>query len=331
VIYPNLRHLRCFVTVADTGSFVAAAEAVHLGQPALSQAIANLEQQIGVRLIERTSRSLALTAAGEEFLSDARRVLASVEQMMSRGSDWAQARRGRLEVLAVPSVAYRLLPALVQEFHRAHPDIEVNVHDDRDAVLRQRLDRGDGDLSILSHTGDLSVGTALPFLRDRLRVLVSVDHPLAREVQVSAQQLASEKLVLLRRGAVFRSYADTALSAVSLAQAPLEVDQTSTLTGMVEAGIGVALLPAMNCPTTALKSVRSLPLRQPDVHRIIAFVQPPGREAMPAVQRFVHLSLAVLARRPTLLPEGCELLKVSDPAVRRFLATPRREAARAAR
>lgn len=325
MIYPNLRHLRCFVAVAETGSFVAAAEAVHLGQPALSQAIANLESQLGVRLLERTSRSLRLTSAGEEFLVDTRRVLESVEQMMSRGADWAHARRGRLELLTIPSVAHRLLPTLVQEFQNHHPDVEVNIHDHRDAVLRQRIDRGEGDLAIMSHAGEALVGTALPILRDRLRVLFPAKHRFSKQDAVHAAQLADEKLILLRRGAVFRSFADAALNSVVLHQTPLEVDQTSTLTGMVEAGVGVALLPALSCPTPALRSVSTLPLAKPDVHRLIAFVQPAGREAMPVVQRFVHLSLAVLATQPGLLPEGCELLKQSDARVRKFLSSPRRE------
>lgn len=327
MISPNVRHLRAFIAIAETGSFVAAADQVHLGQPALSQAIANLEELVGVRLIERTSRSLRLTPAGNEFLIDARRAIEVIDKMMRTGQDWAHARRGRIELLCLPSMAHRVLPALVQAFQQSHPSVVMNLHDHRDAVLRQMLERGEGDLAIMTQSGDAAVGTMLPLLRDRLRVVMPAQHPLARQAGVTASQLASEPLVLLRRGAVFRSFADAVLGREVLAVPPIEVDQTSTLLGMVEAGLGIALLPALSCPSDALTSVTSRPVLRPDVHRLIGFALPPGREPMPSVQQFVRTALARLAAGADLLPEGCEFLKPVEAKVRRFLSSPRRERA----
>lgn len=320
---PNLRHLRAFVAVAETGSFVGAAEQVHIGQPALSQAIANLEKLVGVRLIERSSRALRLTPAGEEFLIDTRRALELIDKLMRTGADWAHARRGRIDLLCLPSLAHRVLPALVQSFHAAHPEVEINLHDDRDAVLRLRLERDEGDLAILTQSGDSPVGRMLPFLRDPLRAVLPARHALAASQGVSASQLAGERLILLRRGAVFRSFADAVLRSEVLAMPPIEVDQTSTLLGMVEAGLGVALLPALSCPSRALQSVTSRPVLRPDVHRIIGFALPPGREPMPAVAQFVRLALSCLASQLELLPEGCELLKPGESRIRKFLTSPR--------
>lgn len=317
--YPNLRHLRAFVAIAEAGSFVAAAEQVHLGQPALSHAVANLEDLVGVRLIERTSRSLRLTPAGEEFLIDARRALDLIEKMMRRGSDWAQVRRGKIELLCLPSAAHRLLPALVQAFTRLHPDIVLQIHDDRDAVLRRRLDQGEGDLALMTQTADAPAIRMLPFLRDPVRAVLPIDHPLAGQERVTASQLAGEQLILLRRGAVFRALADAVIGSDRLSKPALEVDQTSTLQGMVEAGLGVALLPAMSCPGAALRSVCSRPVTRPEVNRTIGFALPPSRETMPAVRQFVRMSIGQLAKSPALLPEGCQLLKPTDAQLNRFL------------
>ena len=87
-------------------------------------------------------------------------------------------------------------------------------------------------------------------------------------------QLAGERLILLRRGALLRSYMDAAISALTLAHSPIEVDQPATLTGMVEAGLGVALLPALICPKPALRSVTTRPLSRPEIFRVIAFARP---------------------------------------------------------
>ena len=318
MIYPNPRHLRAFVALAETGSFSAAAEAVHIGQPALSQAIAKLEEQVGVRLIERTTRSVRFTPAGEEFLVDVRRVLDATEQMMSRGAEWASMRRGRVELLTLPSMAYRLLPALVRDFKKEHGNVEVSVHDHADPVLRLRLQRGEGDLAIITQSEGAGAVSALPFLRDRFRVVVGAKHPFAQQRAVEASQLAGEQLILLRRGALFRSYMDAAISSLTLLQAPIEVDQPGTLTGMVEGGLGISLLPALSCPSPALRSVRSVPLTGPEVFRQIAFALPPGREPMPAVQAFVRSALAFLAAHTSKLPEGCELLPVSSQRMQKF-------------
>jgi LysR family carnitine catabolism transcriptional activator len=320
MIYPNPRHLRAFTALADTGSFSLAAEAVHIGQPALSQAIAKLEEVVGVRLIERTTRSVRLTPAGEEFLIEARRVIEAYERMMLRGTEWAHLRRGRIELLTVPSMAHRLLPALVREFTAAHDGVSIEFHDHPDPVLRQRLERGEGDLAILSQGGPVTASGLLPFLRDRFRVVLPRDHALAAREVIDASQLAGERLILLRRGALFRSYMDAVISGLPLVQEPIEVDQSGTLTGMVEAGLGVSLLPALSCPSPALRSVVSRPRTRPEVSRIIAFALPPDREPMPAVQAFVRSTFDYLAANLDKLPEGCELLPANAQRIRKFLA-----------
>lgn len=318
--YPNPRHLRAFVALVETGTFSAAAEVVHVGQPALSQAIAKLEELVGVRLIERTTRSVRLTPPGEEFLVEARRVLEANERMMQRGADWTRLQRGRVHLFSIPSVAHRLLPSLVRRFSVLHPNIDVSVHDHPDRVLRERLERGDGDLAIVTHGQSASTRVALPFLRDRFRVLLPSDHPLAAQADVDAAQLASERLILLRRGALYRSYMDMAIGRLTLAHLPIEVDQTNTLTGMVEAGLGISLLPSLSSPRPSLRSVTTRPLKRPEVFRLVAFVQPPERELMPAVQAFVRAALRSLAEDVGELPEGCDLLPVSEQRVKRFIA-----------
>jgi LysR family transcriptional regulator, carnitine catabolism transcriptional activator len=319
MIYPNPRHLRAFVALAETGSFGAAAEAVHLGQPALSQAIAKLEEQVGVRMVERTTRTVRFTPAGEEFLVDARRVLEDTERMMSRGAEWSNGRRGTVELLTLPSMAYRLLPSLVREFSKIYENVDVHVHDHADPVLRQRMQRGEGDLGIVTQNESAGAVSALPFLRDRFRVVVGAKHPFARQRVVEASQLASEQLILLRRGALFRSYMDAAINTLTLARPPIEVDQPGTLTGMVEGGLGISMLPALSCPSPALRSVTSVPLIRPEVFRLIAFALPPEREPMPAVKEFVRTALFFLSSHASDLPEGCELLPASSQRMKKFL------------
>ena len=319
MIYPNPRHLRAFVAVADCGGFGAAARAVHIGQPALSQAIANLEAQVGVRLIERTTRAVRLTPAGAEFLIDARRVLAENDRLMTHGVEWAEARRGSLVLLSIISVAHRLLPGVVRAFNAQHPAVRVEVIDVSDVVMRDRLARGEGDLAILTETSTDSGRLVLPFLKDHFRFICPADHPLAGHEHVEGRQLANEQLILLRHGAVLRTYADRVLARLKLRHSLVEVDQLSTLIGMVEGGLGVSLIPALSCPPLALRSVVSRPFTHPEVQRRVAFARATDRSPMPAVGAFVRLALQLVASGQATLPEGVEILGVSAAGLRQFV------------
>jgi DNA-binding transcriptional LysR family regulator len=157
-------------------------------------------------------------------------------------------------------------------------------------------------------------------LQDRFRVLLPAGHALATRSAIDVAQLIDQRLILLRRGALLRSYTDGALGGLGLTQPVLEVDQMATLVGMVEAGLGVAMVPALGCPSAALRSVVNRPLRRGGVSRPIAFALPLGQAPSGAVQAFVAAALSAVAGASAGLPQGCERLPVSQARLKRFLA-----------
>jgi len=311
MIYPNPRHLRAFVAVARLNSFNAAASEIHIGQPALSQAIANLEELVGVKLLERSTRSVVLTPAGEEFLIDAQHVLEENERLLSHSAQWSGSRRGKISLLSVPSMAYRLLPFILREFAKSYPDVGVAVHDHADPVLRERLARGDGDLAILTDIPHAGGAPVFPLLRDQFRFICHADHPLAAREHIGSKDLRSERLILLRHGALLRTNVEPLLGKLRLQHAPLEVDQTSTLIGMVEAGLGVSLLPGLSCPPAALQSVVSRPFDRPGLARVLGFARSPSRAPMPAVKALMDMTFSCLADQTPALPAGVSLIAPS--------------------
>lgn len=320
MIYPNPRHLRAFVAVATSASFGAAAREVHLGQPALSQAIANLEELVGVALLERTTRAVSLTPAGQDFLEDARRVLAENERLMRRGSDWASARRGTLKVLSILSVAQRLLPVVVHEFSHARESARVEVFDVPDPLLRERLSRREGDLAFISETNIGAAEAVLPFLRDPFYCVFPAAHRFAELASITSRRLAAEQLILPRRGTVLRSYVDGAVSRLELRHPPIEADHLATLVGLVEGGVGVCLIPALSCPPPALRSVLFRPLVHPKIFRRVAFARPRDQAPMPLTGSFVRLTIELLESGRLPLPIGVELIRPSPNAVDDFLS-----------
>lgn len=320
MIYPNPRHLRAFVLLAECRSFSVAASQLHIGQPGLSQAIAKLEEIVGVRLLERSTRAVRLTRAGEEFLIDATRVLGEMERLISHGSGWAQAGRGHLSLLTVPSVAHQLLAGIVLEFGSRYPNVQIAFHDHVDPILRERMAQGEGDLAVVTDPGTREYGPFLPLVRDDFRVVLPAQHPLAAQESIELRQLAKERFVLQRRSALLRALVDPALARLRLTCQPIEVNQTLTLLGMVEAGLGVSLLPGLVCPSPSLRSVVTRPLVRPSVSRVIGFVRSRERVAMPALQAFVHVALEHVETHAQALPAGVHPVRRDSAALAEFFA-----------
>lgn len=290
-----------------------------MGQPALSQAIVKLEEIAGVRLVERTTRSIRLTPAGEEFLTDARRVLRENERMIAHGSEWAHANRGHLTLLTVPSVAHRLLPAIVRQYQDLFPNVQIAIHDHPDPVLRERMNQGDGDLAVMTQSEMSKGALCLPLFRDDFLVLLPRDHRLCVQDTVTAAQLAHEQWIVQRRGALLREHIEPLLTRVKPSFKPIEVSQTGTVTGMVEAGIGISVLPGLICPGPAHTSVVTRRLQRPSVSRVLGFFRSGERAPMPAVRAFLNVALDHVRSHVDALPMGVHSLAPSSRDLTKFL------------
>ena len=319
--YPNLRHLRAFTEVARLSSFAVAAQNLHISQSAVSQAIAKLELQVGVKLIDRSNRSVALTQAGVDLLPTAQRLLDDAERILVTGAQWAGLKRGRLHLLSIPSIAHRILPAVIGLFRERFPLIEVDVSDDKDLPLRRRIEAGDGDLALLTCESGEKAFRTLPLLRDRFLIVCPRNHALTKRRQIKEADLADVTLIMLKRGAMLRSYIDGVVSHLPHSQRIIEVDQTPTLLGMVEAGLGVALISGLAGPSRALASVVTKPFfSNPEITRLVGFARPSGRMPSSAVAAFVRITLEHLQRQKGVLPNGVTLLPARSEAVAAFLA-----------
>ncbi|NAZ36887.1 LysR substrate-binding domain-containing protein [Rubellimicrobium sp. CFH 75288] len=244
----TLRHLRYLVALAETGGFGAAARAVHVTQPALSQQIAELERLLGVRLVDRLPRGSRLTRAGEAVLRRARGVLAGIADLEALARE-ADGLSGRILLGMIPTVAPYLLPDLLERL-AAHP-IELRLREAQTADLLQAVEAGALDAAVVASPvrGPLA---ALPLGEDRF-VLAA---PPGRLAALQAERLrpsaiAGEPLLLLDEG---HCLADQALEVCGLRSRPpadLGASSLGTLCGLVAGGYGLTLLPEIAVPTEA--------------------------------------------------------------------------------
>jgi LysR family hydrogen peroxide-inducible transcriptional activator len=242
----ELHQLRYFCAVAETGSFSRAAEHSHVSQPSLSQQILKLEAELGARLFDRLGRSVRLTDAGKTFLPRARAVLRELEAARGDVTEGKASVSGRISVGVIPTVAPYFLPPILTGFSKHFPEVAVSIVEEITPVLLERLRAGALDLAVLALPVRGNEFESLPLLTEPLFAALPKKHKLARRSALSLRDLRKEPFLLLRDGHCFRENAVAACDRARVSpQVVFESGQFSSLLGLVGAGMGISLVPAM--------------------------------------------------------------------------------------
>jgi LysR family carnitine catabolism transcriptional activator len=266
----NLRHLRAFVAVADKGSFVAASETLHLSQPALSQIIRHLEEEIGDRLFVRTTRRVHLSTLGMSLLPQARHLIRQFDATIGDLKDVAARRRGRVMVACLPSVTYRLMPRVVATSKRLHPGMNVIVHDSNLKGVIDAVKSGAADLGIGSLPPAEAELESIAVARDQMQAVFPRDHPLAELEEVRWTDLQRYPFVAMTYETGIRKLVDEAVETSNVTlDIVAEVSNLSTVNGMLEEGIGISALPGLAAPADNHPLLIHRPLVKPVVERRI--------------------------------------------------------------
>jgi len=239
----STRQLRAFVALAEARSFTRAAALCHLSQPAFSAMIRQLEEALGQRLFDRSTRHVDLSTEGRAFEPAARRVLAELDTALAGAADYAAKRRGRVAIALLPSLAAGWLPAVLAEFRARYPAIELDVADVLSEACIERVKNGQADIAIAAIRADTPELRAELFCTDRFHLVRPTGHPLAKAKTAPKQKdLLPYPFIHLSRTSSVRQYLDAALRPLQL-NAVMEVEQLATVAGMVRAGLGISIVP----------------------------------------------------------------------------------------
>lgn len=283
----DLNDLQAFRAVVELGSFRKAAEAVNISQPALSRRIDKLEEALGARLFERTTRSVTLTTVGRVFAPSAEQLLDDLDAALLGIRDVSSSRLGHVTIACVPSVAYYFLPSVIANYRSRYPRIRVKLLDASANEVLGAVISGEADFGV-SFMG--SQETEVEFkvlLQERFVAACRRDHPLARKKRVSWSELYEHEYVSVDKTSGNRLLLDQALTAVApRVPSVCETRHVTTMLGLVEAGLGVAAVPSMAMPVREHPILTSVPLVDPIVTRRVGIVRRRGRQLTPAAQAF---------------------------------------------
>jgi DNA-binding transcriptional LysR family regulator len=241
----EIRQLRAFVAIAESGTFTAGALRVHVTQAAISMQIRQLETEIGAKVFVRAPRHVILTEAGEQLLRRARHILREHDAALDEIAELAGAERGRLRIgSASAMVLTEQLPSILKELRKQHPAAEISVTSGTSEVLVDQILAGEVDVAFVSLPVDVRGIKTERLSEDQLVAIASPRHKLAKQKTVSAYTLAGERLILGERGGNTRRLIDQffAQAGVSLRVA-MELSRQQAIRRMVEEDMGVGIVP----------------------------------------------------------------------------------------
>ena len=285
---PALADLRAFITAAELRSFAAAAKALHLSVPAFSRRISNLETRIGVRLFDRTTRSMELTLLGSRFLREISAAVQDLDRSVLGLRDAAQLEAGDVTIGCVFSAVQHFLPAVIDTYRGRHPNVLVRILEHGADGVFASVKHGEADFGI-NYIGMQESDVAFtPLLKEPFVLACRADHALGARRTVRWEELAAWEQVRVSHASRNRVFIDHALADLPALPRPVcEVQHVSTLIGLVEAGLGVAIVPQLAVPRRPA-SVVGIPLHPP-VTRTIGLIQRAGRTLSPAAEAFAKL------------------------------------------
>jgi DNA-binding transcriptional LysR family regulator len=302
----ELSQLRYLVALAEERHFTRAAAREHIAQPALSQQIRRLEDELGLALVERTTRRVEMTEAGQLLVARARRVLAELdaahtEMQAIRGVDVGHVSVGALHTMGLVD-----LSLVLAIFHRRHPGVELTVREQSSEELAEMLRADELDLAFLSVTERIeSHGLGChQLVSEELMVIVPPDHPLASRKQVSMRELAAEQFIAFRPGARLRELLVGAGRQAGFdPQVKLESNESQRIRRLVARGMGVAILPRSDV-VAAGAQVAALELTEPALTRDITLAWRADRRHSPAAAEFLELARETYSAPEGLLPQA---------------------------
>ena len=241
---PTLRQFEVFLAVAKAGSFRAAAEAMHLSQPALSQHVAEMERELGTRLFDRLGRKVALTEAGRVLEEHAHRLFASLASAREAVADLSGLKRGSLVLGASTTPGIYVLPGMIAAFQGKYPGVALSLRIGNSALIEEQIRGNELDLGVVGgHPLRLGEECVAAGLLDELVLIVPPSHPWARRREIQPSQLEGERLLVREEGSATRQVTERALQrAGGHIKASMELGHTEAIKQAVIAGLGIAFV-----------------------------------------------------------------------------------------
>jgi len=287
----NRNHLALFHAVAQAGGITRGAERLHVSQPAVSKQIKELEDALGIRLLERLPRGSRLTDGGKLLAQYVQRMAVVEEETARAIEEFRGLKRGRLAVGASTTIGAYLLPQVFGVFHRQHPDIELQLEIANTETIQNQLIEGSIEIGLTEGLMEAEHLDSEVFHEDELVAIAPRGHPLLKQKQVTARELCREPFILREAGSGTRAVVERALGKRGMTVKPvLSLASPEAIKRAVIAGVGIAIVSrlAIGCELQ-MGSLAVIPVKDLVIRRPLHLQKLQSKNPSPAVSQFLKL------------------------------------------
>ena len=240
----DLRQLEIIRAIADTGSFTAAGEKLHVSQSAISRQIILLEEELGEPVFHRIGRRIRITPAGESLLQLSHRVFQDLQETVSGISDKRESLRGTMRLVGGMTVCLYVFPALLAEVRRIHPNLDLKITVGSAERSIAMLRAGAGDLGMITLPVEATDLIAVPVLEEELLLITYPSHPLAKKKSIAPADLDKQAFVLFETGSITRRLVEAFFTREGIhPEIIMETENVEIIKAMVRHGLGISIIP----------------------------------------------------------------------------------------
>lgn len=286
----DIRQLEYFVEVAKQLSFTKAAASLHVSQPSISKAIQNFENELGVPLFYRSSKQLELTDAGQAVLVNAQQVLASFHNLRSELTDLMNLQKGQIRIGIPPIVGAEFFSKLISLYKEKYPYIEIQLTEVGTKRIREYIEAGQLDIGLVCNTSTYEQLETISFLKDPLQLIVHQDHPLASKKRIELKDLKEESFIIYRKDFIlYDKIIEECSKEGFFPTIACETTQKDLFIEMVQAKVGIALLPQKIAEKIPYTTIKRIPLKEETIHLELGITWKKNKYLSFAVREFIQL------------------------------------------
>lgn len=288
----DIRHVEYFAEVAKQRNFTKAATVLHISQPSLSKTIKNLENELGAPLFDRGAKQLELTDAGRAFLVNAMNVLDAFDNLTAELNDVIHLKKGEIKIGIPPIIGAAFFSKLISNYKEAHPTFDMTLHEVGSNSIKQGVREGELDIGLICNIPIKNESfEIIQLLKDPLMLIVHTDNPIANEASIDFAAIEKEPFILYRNDFSLHDRIMEACSNHGFQPTIVcESSQKDFMIEMVEAKLGVALLPSKICGQINSRSITAIPFTNPIVHLELGMIWKKHKYLPYAVREFIAMS-----------------------------------------
>lgn len=283
----SIKQIKAFLTLVEEDNFTRAAQKVHLSQPAFSNLISNLEQEIGYRLFDRDTRKVQLNKDGVHFIKLAKTFLYTYENTIKEIQSHADKSQAKFALAVMPSLVVQWVSQLLASFHHEHPKIRVELLDFQWDRCIQTILQGHAELALTANSPALAEISSELLFKDKFYLICHKEHPLADKDVLELNDLMHYDMIGFTKGTSIRLYTDRLIDILGI-KYTLEVNQLTSMMGLVAANYGISLVPELTLFQFQNENILIRDVKDITLERSIYLIKHKERKLSEQAERFYH-------------------------------------------